>query len=217
MKTSQITVTDARLNRALRSTVDNVFGATVDAKLSKLSNDLSIVSGTVTCFFYGLNKVNVKLDTGEVITAHLNYPFVSKNLKISYLPDGEKVTSNTGQVYIKPFNPVYCDVLQCLGETDKRDYTVIGFHDNNYNTLANNAQPGEICLSVGDTSIVIHKDYIHLQSEKILFNSVDQEEPAFLDDYEKKKTEKEYYTKSEVDMLIQQLIKEHYDKCDKNG
>ena len=201
MKTTQIVTTNQRLNRALSDTVEKVYGISVNKKLSNLSNDLSVSNGEIIKFHIGTNKATVKLEDGSVITAHINYPFVSKNLKISYLPDGEKVKDNNGMSYIKPFNPVYCDVLQCLGETDKRDYVVIGFHDNSFNNITESASPGQIVLSVGESSIILHKDYIHLKSDKILFNSVDQKEPAFLDDYEKKTESKDYYTKSEVDFL----------------
>lgn len=214
MKSGNLTVTDARLLRALQTageTANNSSNFSGKSSTTEASKDDILRTGVVKKYYMNINRAEVQL-TGENthVTCLVLVPF-GDELVLKYAPTGDyEYEPSTGNGYIVPRCEMECIVAK-LGENDKFDYVLLGYYDSS--TIPSTVPApgtGNVKLSyVGAT------DEYFLSFGVGGFNIVASQTNKYVgsvgeyanvnDDYYEKS---EVYTKEEVDKLIEDLKEE---------
>lgn len=191
-----IAVTQDRLKRAVAQGVLASTGHSMDTVITETRDNLSVQTAEVKKIFAGINRYELKLNDGKTVEAHYNYPIVSKDMIISFLPAGEELEDDkTGETYVKPDKRLYCNVLQYNKDSTSLDYLVLGFVASESDTIADECYEGDLILQNGANKIIITRDEIMFNCDNFIVNGV-----SF-----KKTKLNNYYTKKEIDKMLEEL------------
>ena len=221
MKSGNLTVTDARLLRALQTageTASNTTRGTGNSSTTSTAkaideaiDKVSVRTGVVKKYYMNINRVEVKL-TGATDTVNciLLRPF-GDEFPLKYSPLGDyDWDSQKGEGYLIPRAETYC-IVAPLGADDKFDYVFLGFF-NPSNTPECVPAPGTgnvklSCIGATDEYFINFGidgfNIVASQTNKYV-GSVGEYANVNDDYYEKS----EVYTKEEVDKLIEELREE---------
>lgn len=151
MNSSNITVTDARLKRAIKHGVDLSGVNKAQEIREELTDKLTVQVGKIIKWYTGTNTMLAKLDNNEQVECLMNYNYLSREAIISAVPRGDvKQETSTGKYYITPLEDTYVNILQYNSEANEDKYCIIGFTNNRSETCNHTPSPGEILLQVGD-------------------------------------------------------------------
>lgn len=215
MTSASITPTDERLLQAFRRT-EIISSNTIINKQSSTKNTFDVQLGTITRFYYEWDRAEVKLN-GETRLCRLTHP-TTGNCDIFFTPFGDlKWDEKRRKTYFSPLSKCECIVLLIDGETPFilsyyfseltgplptiNDGGVL--HIRSYgDSVQIGGNNGGITL---DTSQIIFKDWADSEQRNPV-NTADITEDNVLN--------KEYYTKEEVDSLLQELRDEFNTKLE---
>ena len=158
-----ITVTDARLRKAVQSATDTIQKNNNSGGVTR-EVSCTLIEATLLKWFIGVDKVIILVNDKEV-EASINYPFIDKEFIISVTPMGEIVENEEGS-YIEP-EDVKVNVLK-YGEK----YCVLGFKQGN---STKSADIGEILLQAGNTCVNISPYFININTDALFINGVKYE------------------------------------------
>lgn len=161
MNIQNITVTNARLKRALAKASTGKTGASTGASTTETGEGVpcKLYKAPVTRWYLGLDKVTVMVEEQEQ-EAIISYPYIDKDYVVSACPDGSIVEGEDGAYVIPKDTTSY--VLK-IGE----EYLVIGFKQN-LSTL--HPDYGEILLQAGENKIQITKEFINITTNNLYIN-----------------------------------------------
>ncbi len=170
-----------------------------DSQTSKADEKLEstkIRVGEVLRFYPATDKVLVKFNdntTERCVESHL---VVSGEVNVSFTPVGDASVDTTyNEQCIIPVNKFYAIVLNIRDSDNKKENCVIGYISKDNQLILNNAYTGELKLQYYDSSIILNQDSITIKSDNVTINGND----ALTTDT------KDYYSKTEVDVLIKGL------------
>lgn len=209
MKSGNITVSDARLKRAIRGIQETTSTSKTQKMVEEAKEEVKLKKAKVTKFYINNDTVEAELN-GETVECKLLQLF-GPEFVLKYAPTGDyEWDAQKATGYIVPRSPVPCVVLPVSSETD--EYFVIGYY-NEYTTQVKPPALGNVKLSY-----ISAVDEFLVQFGSEGFNTVTNhlnQYTGYNDDYTKpidelptKDTLKEYYTKAEVDKIIEDLRKE---------
>lgn len=216
MKSGNLTVSDARLKNALKGFNQLTTSTTTEKQIKEATENVKLRTGVVNKYYMDLNKVEVTLNQngGTVLCRVLRLlcnEFVTK-----YTPEGdygwdEKLTAG----YITPRSPIPCVVLPTMDSEKTTDYFLIGFYNNSDVPETVPAPPtGNIKISyisaVDEYLVQFGKNGFNVISNHLnQYEGVNSDYNKPIDDLATKETlTKDYYTKEEVDKLIEDLKEE---------
>ena len=216
MNSSNITVTDARVLENL-SKVNNVLNNDKTTKVVKEEVDnAKLKTGVIEKYYIHLNKAEVKLDdSNKIVTCRILQSFCNE-FTIKYTPEGDfGYDEVSGTAYVIPRSKMECVVLPTSKSSKDTDYFLIGYF-NSDNTLDLITAPtmGNIKLSyvsVTDEYLVQFgaNGFNVITNHLNQYEGVESEYKKPIDDLATIETlEKDYYTKEEVDELINNLRNE---------
>lgn len=161
MNIQNITVTNARLKRALANASGKRTGGTSASASSESGETVpcKLYKTPVVKWYLGLDKVVVLVDEKEQ-EAFISYPYIDKDFVISACPDGSVVEAEDG-AYVVPSNTTAYTLK--VGE----EFLVIGFKQN-LSTL--HPDYGEILLQAGENKIQITKEFINITTNNLYIN-----------------------------------------------
>lgn len=187
MKSGNITATDARLKKALTNNINSLVTNEITKTITTTVDNSKIRTGVVTKFYPYINKVEVKLDNGSITICKILH-FFSGALLCLFTPDGEEAfCDNLNQPCIIPLGNLTC-LLADINETDSEEYVLLGYYiPEELSTGVTPPNPGNFTInSIGATTTKT----IGFGNEGLKLS---------LDDY---------YTKEDVDKLIDDLKEE---------
>lgn len=187
MKIGNITATDARLKKALTNNINSLVTNEITKTITTTVDNSKIRTGVVTKFYPYINKVEVKLDNGSITICKILH-FFSGALLCLFTPDGEEAfCDNLNQPCIIPLGNLTC-LLADINETDSEEYVLLGYYiPEELSTGVTPPNPGNFTInSIGATTTKT----IGFGNEGLKLS---------LDDY---------YTKEDVDKLIDDLKEE---------
>lgn len=159
-----ITVTDARLRKAVQNVSANTRQNTTSSGLVAKADSCTLIEATLVKWFIGVDKVIILVNDEEV-EASINYPFIDKEFIISVTPMGNIIEDEEGS-YIEP-KDVKVNVLK-HGEK----YCVLGFKQGD---STKSADIGEILLQAGNTCVNISPYFININTDALFINGVKYE------------------------------------------
>ena len=127
VKSDKITVTDARLRKALSQVVETTSSGKSTVK-AELKESLSLQIGEVLKFFPGTDKILVRLNsTGEEVRCVQSHLIVGTDFNISLTPQGEMaLDSEYDELGVTPDNTYYALVLDIKDTDNLKEYAVLG-------------------------------------------------------------------------------------------
>lgn len=216
MNSSNITVTDARVLENL-SKVNNVLNNDKTTKVVKEEVDnAKLKTGVIEKYYIHLNKAEVKLDdSNKIVTCRILQSFCNE-FTIKYTPEGDfGYDEVSGTAYITPRSKMECVVLPTSKSSKDTDYFLIGyFNSDNTPDLITAPTMGNIKLSyVSATDEYLVQfganGFNVITNHLNQYEGVESEYKKPIDDLATIETlEKDYYTKEEVDELINNLRNE---------
>ena len=217
VKSDKITVTDARLRKALSQVVETTSSGKSTVK-AELKESLSLQIGEVLKFFPGTDKILVRLNsTGEEVRCVQSHLIVGTDFNISLTPQGEmELDTEYDELGVTPDNTYYALVLDIKDTDNLKEYAVLGYISRDNTQLTSNASPGmfqvirDKCLfSInedglilqvdGDTKLEIINGVINLTGQSVMVNSTP------ISTTSGGTTSTVYYTRTEVDTIIKGL------------
>lgn len=217
VKSDKITVTDARLRKALSQVVETTSSGKSTVK-AELKESLSLQIGEVLKFFPGTDKILVRLNsTGEEVRCVQSHLIVGTDFNISLTPQGEMaLDSEYDELGVTPDNTYYALILNIRDTDNLKEYAVLGYISRDNTKLTSNASPGmfqvirDKCLfSInedglilqvdGDTKLEIINGVINLTGQSVMVNSTP------ISTTSGGTTSTVYYTRTEVDTIIKGL------------
>lgn len=213
MKSSNITVTDARLLDAFKKIETVNETRTIEGSESEKKIDNEIRIGKLTRFFYEIQQAEVKIND-KLIMCKLTSP-VAGSVSFYFTPFSElEFDSNLKKTYFRPYEEIKCVVVKI----DTTYYIISYFQDNvqlptivdggvlylgGYNnSIQFGGNSGGIYF---DTPKIVMKDWMNPEQRNKIHTENFTEENLTNEDYYDKE---EVYTKEEVDELIKELKKE---------
>lgn len=217
VKSDKITVTDARLRKALSQVVETTSSGKSTVK-AELKESLSLQIGEVLKFFPGTDKILVRLNsTGEEVRCVQSHLIVGTDFNISLTPQGEmELDTEYDELGVTPNNTYYALILNIRDTDNLKEYAVLGYISRDNTKLTSNASPGMFqilrdtsLLSInedglvlqvdGDTRIEIINGVINLTGQSVMVNSTP------ISTSSNGTTSTVYYTRTEVDALLKTL------------
>jgi len=217
VKSDKITVTDARLRKALSQVVETTSSGKSTVK-AELKESLSLQIGEVLKFFPGTDKILVRLNsTGEEVRCVQSHLIVGTDFNISLTPQGEmELDTEYDELGVTPNNTYYALILNIRDTDNLKEYAVLGYISRDNTKLTSNASPGmfqvirDKCLfSInedglilqvdGDTKLEIINGVINLTGQSVMVNSTP------ISTSSNGATSTVYYTRTEVDALLKTL------------
>jgi hypothetical protein len=217
VKSDKITVTDARLRKALSQVVETTSSGKSTVK-AELKESLSLQIGEVLKFFPGTDKILVRLNsTGEEVRCVQSHLIVGTDFNISLTPQGEmELDTEYDELGVTPNNTYYALILNIRDTDNLKEYAVLGYISRDNTKLTSNASPGMFqilrdtsLLSInedglvlqvdGDTRIEIINGVINLTGQSVMVNSTP------ISTSSNGATSTVYYTRTEVDALLKTL------------
>lgn len=213
MKTvNNITVTDARLKKALKKQVTPMITPTVDKKIEESINK-SFQFGYITKFYHYLDKAEVVLDSGETVICKILHRFGGVLMDF-YTPEADSLEFDDvlKEPYYKPRGKDSCLIVNI----NDKDYFILGFYLDEELVQVNPAAPGNIKLiaysGTNQFWIKFGTDGLDLRLPYDSKTNVgDRDETMHETSYANSDnvyTKQEVYTKEEVDELIAKKISE---------
>lgn len=207
MKSNNVTVTDARLMNALKkvevANTNNNLGKSSSTNKTKID----ICVGELNRFFYDTQEAEVNIG-GKLTFCKLTQP-VAGSVSIFFTPFAElEWDKDLRKTYFKPYEQIKCLVLQI----DKTYYIVSYFQEDI--VLPTIVDGGVLYLSGYNTSIQLggNNGGIYYDTGKLVYKdwmNPEQRNKIYTTDLtEENVTNKDYYTKSEVDELLKELREE---------
>lgn len=145
MKSDNVTVTDARLKKALQSRVQPIINQHVNPQIEKLTNNSKIQIGFMTKFYPYLDKCEVELNTGKTVLCKILHRFSGELLEF-FTPQGdEDYCDKLKEPCIIPMVDLECLVLDVNDNSDEQ--IVLGYILSNEIVSINPAHPGNMKLS----------------------------------------------------------------------
>lgn len=213
MKSKNITVTDARLMNALKkvevANTNNTSGSSSSTKSKQ--HDITITTATLTRFYYEWDRAEVITNNdNKKILCYLTHP-VTGSVNIVFTPYGElKWDENYRKTYFEPVGELLCIILTI----DDSSFILSYYQNPNAVYLPTIVDPAVLHLSSYDNHIQLGGNYggTTIDTRKLVFK--DYMEPSqrnkvySADLTEDNLTNKDYYTKEEVDELLKELKEE---------
>jgi hypothetical protein len=205
-----ITITDARLKRALERGVAPVINSTIPPMINKAVSDSKIRTGVVTKFYPYLDKAEVQLDNlDKKVLCRLPHRMVGALIDF-YTPLGDTdFCDKLREPCILPRETLYCLVIP-LHEEDTDDYLLVNYYLGDEIIGFSPPPPG--CMRI--TSFRSNnEDYIEFGGETLKIQTKTPIETSY-GDFEEDVVQKssynqdEVYTKEEVEALIDEKIAE---------
>ena len=208
MKTTEnITVTNGRLKKAITSQITPIIMPKVNKKIIKAVNDSKMQIGTITKCYPHIDRCEVEINNKFVLCRILHR--FGGDLIDFYTPDGDADFCDTlKEPCIIPRGSLECLVLDVNDNTDER--ILMGYLLSEELIGSNPASPGNLkLLSITGTNdywVKFGIDGLDIRSTSTPVVNVGETDDG-MQEISNVNSE-EYYTKSEVDELIQQAIKE---------
>lgn len=220
MKSGNITVTNGRLLRALNN-ANETARKTSTTRIKENYESISIHTGTLTKFYYNWDRAEVKLNNQEkeVVLCRLTHP-VSMGCKFFWTPFGDlKYDEERQHTYFAPAASNY----RCLVLTikDEGSFVIAYYYNEKIGSPPNIAEGGVVHIAGYDESIqlggvqeggiildapnIIFKDWIAGDQRNVV-PSANMTDDNILS--------KDYYSKEEVDSLLQELRDEFNTKLE---
>lgn len=205
--TDNITVTNGRLEKALKSRVEPIIMPQVTKQVNKAINDSKFQIGVMTKFYPYLDKCEIEVN-GELVLCKILHRFIG-DLCEYYTPIGdEDYCSTLNEPCIIPMGTLECLILDVNDNTDEQ--IMVGFINSEELIGVNPATQGNMKLvSRTETNqfwIKFGLDGLDIRSPETPITNVGEydstmEEINYPDS-------KDVYTKAEVDQLIEDLRNE---------
>lgn len=207
MKSNNVTVTDARLMNALKKVEVANTNNNLNGSSSTTKTKIDITVGELNRFFYNTQEAEVKIN-GKLTSCKLTTP-VAGSVSIFFTPFSElEWDKNLRKTYFKPYESIKCLILQI----DKTYYVVSYFQDDI--ELPNIVDGGVLYLGGYNTSIQLggNTGGIYYDTGKLVYKdwmNPEQRNKVYTSDLtEDNVTNTNYYTKEEVDELLEKLKEE---------
>ena len=201
-----ITDTPARLLQGVTSIVQDYYDKQdIEGKIDRTVEDNLITTGVITKYYPYLNKCEVRLDKNNEIVLCKLLSLFGGDLLFLYTPSGDEAYDTTlNERCIIPRGDL--NVLVTNINSDDDEYIMLGYYfPNELVGLNPSAQSQFKILAIGGVNEYSIK--FGLDGLKITTNG--EIEQTIMDDDEGEiTTEKDYYSKSEVDELINNLREE---------
>lgn len=202
MKSNNITVTDGRLLNAWKKVNDSTQETTISKEIQDAVQESKIKTGTITCYFPWLDKCRVKLDDSNT----------SKICKILhrcwgdvidfYTPQGESsFDEELNEPCVLPLEQSHCLIVDINDNSD--EWLFLGFYNALGSMFNKPANPGEWKLTNVGATDSFYLKFGNTTFEVVTSNGVEITEKSF-----QESNTVEYYTKAEVDELLDKLKEE---------
>lgn len=205
--TDNITVTNGRLEKALKSRVDPIIMPQVTKQVNKAVNDSKFQIGVMTKFYPYLDKCEIEVN-GELVLCKILHRFIG-DLCEYYTPVGdEDYCSTLNEPCIIPMGTLECLILDVNDNTDEQ--IMVGFINSEELIGVNPAKQGNLKLvSRTETNqfwIKFGLDGLDIRSPETPTTNVGEYDRTM--EEVKYTNSNEVYTKAEVDQLIEDLRNE---------
>lgn len=202
MKSNNITVTDGRLLRAWKTVNKATEENTISEKIKEAVDESKIKTGTVTCFFPWLDKCRVKLDDSDEYKICKILHRCWGGMVDFYTPQGEaSLDEELKEPCVLPLEQSPCLIVDI--DDKSSEWLLLGYY-NAYGSMFNKpADEGEWKLAnIGAT------DTFYLKFGNSKFEVATSNGVSITEKTGTESNELEYYTKSEVDELLDNLREE---------
>lgn len=215
MRSGNITVSDARLKKAFKSLQESTSNSNTEKMVNEATDKAKLKTGVVTKYYMNLDKVEVILNGSNETVSCRVLQLLGSEFIFKYAPAGDyEWDAKLGTGYITPLTPMPCVVLPTDNGENSTDYFLIGYYNSSDEPDFINAPPmGNVKLSY-----VSAVDEFLIQFGSQGFNTItnhinqytgfNNEYTKPVDDLATKETLTEYYTREEVDKLIEELREE---------
>ena len=205
--TDNITVTNGRLEKALKSRVDPIIMPQVTKQVNQAVNDSKFQIGVMTKFYPYLDKCEIEVN-GELVLCKILHRFIG-DLCEYYTPVGdEDYCSTLNEPCIIPMGTLECLILDVNDNTDEQ--IMVGFINSEELIGVNPAKQGNLKLvSRTETNqfwIKFGLDGLDIRSPQAPTTNVGEYDSTM--EEVKYTNSNEVYTKAEVDQLIEDLKNE---------
>lgn len=205
--TDNITVTNGRLEKALKSRVDPIIMPQVTKQVNKAVNDSKFQIGVMTKFYPYLDKCEIEVN-GELVLCKILHRFIG-DLCEYYTPVGdEDYCSTLNEPCIIPMGTLECLILDVNDDTDEQ--IMVGFINSEELIGVNPAKQGNLKLvSRTETNqfwIKFGLDGLDIRSPQAPITNVGEYDSTM--EEVKYTNSNDVYTKAEVDQLIEDLRNE---------
>ena len=216
VNSKNIVVTNHRLEKDLTSVYEKITGVKSSDVRSAVEDRAKIKLGKLTRWFPGANRCTCRLNDKEVECSVLHSMFGSDAYSI-YTPRGSlKATDDKSRYYIVPSDELYCALLE-VESKDYARYLMIGFvdYDGNDCNITDEGK-GEYVIHVGGSTIVVARNHIRVDCNQLIINGLSyMEAKGEIEEldvdgtfYSRDYVDEHYYSKDEVDKLLDDLKKE---------
>ncbi|WP_299523239.1 hypothetical protein [uncultured Methanobrevibacter sp.] len=216
MNSNDITVTDARVLNSFSKVNNLIFNGETEKQIKEAVNEAKLKTGIVKKYYMDLNKVEVTLNDGGGTVLCRVLQLLCAEFITKYTPEGSYDYDETiGAGYVIPRGEIECVVLPTSDNEKHADYFVIGYYSSK-NTPDPVPAPtqGNIKLSyIGAVDEFLVQ--FGFNGFNVISNNINQyvgynsNYTKPIDELASKQTlNKEYYTKTEVDKLLDDLKKE---------
>lgn len=205
--TDNITVTNGRLEKALKTRVEPIIMPQVTKQVNQAVNDSKFQIGVMTKFYPYLDKCEIEVN-GELVLCKILHRFIG-DLCEYYTPVGdEDYCSTLNEPCIIPMGTLECLILDVNDNTDEQ--IMVGFINSEELIGVNPAKQGNLKLvSRTETNqfwIKFGLDGLDIRSPQAPTTNVGEYDSTM--EEVKYTNSNEVYTKAEVDQLIEDLKNE---------
>ena len=205
--TDNITVTNGRLENALKTRVEPIIMPQVTKQLNQAVNDSKFQIGVMTKFYPYLDKCEIEVN-GELVLCKILHRFIG-DLCEYYTPVGdEDYCSTLNEPCIIPMGTLECLILDVNDNTDEQ--IMVGFINSEELIGVNPAKQGNLKLvSRTETNqfwIKFGLDGLDIRSPQVPTTNVGEYDSTM--EEVKYTNSNDVYTKAEVDQLIEDLRNE---------
>ena len=205
--TDNITVTNGRLEKALKTRVEPIIMPQVTKQLNQAVNDSKFQIGVMTKFYPYLDKCEIEVN-GELVLCKILHRFIG-DLCEYYTPVGdEDYCSTLNEPCIIPMGTLECLILDVNDNTDEQ--IMVGFINSEELIGVNPAKQGNLKLvSRTETNqfwIKFGLDGLDIRSPQAPTTNVGEYDSTM--EEVKYTNSNDVYTKAEVDQLIEDLRNE---------
>ncbi len=205
--TDNITVTNGRLEKALKTRVEPIIMPQVTKQVNQAVNDSKFQIGVMTKFYPYLDKCEIEVN-GELVLCKILHRFIG-DLCEYYTPVGdEDYCSTLNEPCIIPMGTLECLILDVNDNTDEQ--IMVGFINSEELIGVNPAKQGNLKLvSRTETNqfwIKFGLDGLDIRSPQAPTTNVGEYDSTM--EEVKYTNSNEVYTKAEVDQLIEDLRNE---------
>lgn len=205
--TDNITVTNGRLEKALKTRVEPIIMPQVTKQVNQAVNDSKFQIGVMTKFYPYLDKCEIEVN-GELVLCKILHRFIG-DLCEYYTPVGdEDYCSTLNEPCIIPMGTLECLILDVNDNTDEQ--IMVGFINSEELIGVNPAKQGNLKLvSRTETNqfwIKFGLDGLDIRSPQAPTTNVGEYDRTM--EEVKYTNSNEVYTKAEVDQLIEDLRNE---------